>query len=198
VDWGSIWEQRKRAFIEHLHDPYSQYGMWITSAILVLFVVVYAQHMSQRRALAIAARAIGDVRVHDECARKSAREAIQRYNDHIEICNRVIEGNEGGLWKWISSAELDAMKVETQRTRDELRAAQIEVKHLRDDLEKTTAMLAEISARQKGNGQATLPFTKEAALAQYVERINQLEQQLYAERKKNQAVKGTDVDARHN
>src|SRR2546422_4225432 len=128
TDFGSIWAQRKRTFIDQLGNPYFQFGLGATVTIVVLLIAIFTQHLSHRRALEVAVHSITDIRRHHEYSREAAREAIRRYNDHIESCNRVIEASESGLWKWISSAELEAMKRKMQRLVDELTDAREEVK----------------------------------------------------------------------
>jgi hypothetical protein len=196
TDFGSIWEERKRAIIDQLASRYFQYSLGATAIIVVLLVLMFAQHVSQERALALAVRSMADIRRHDEYARQIARDAIRRYNDHIESCNRVIEASESGLWKWISSADLTAMNDKLQSMNDKLTAAQEEIKRLNVELETKAATLVEMSLRSKGapskSGDASKPVP-----TSHIDRINQLELELMDERKKNLHVKGTALDARN-
>src|SRR5207244_316674 len=105
--------------------------------------------VKHRRDVEFAAQSIADLRRHNEYAGRVACEAIRRYNDHVEFCNRVIEGNESGLWKWISGTEFDAMTRKMQQAKDELTAAQQEVTKLKAELETKTAVIAEMSIRSK-------------------------------------------------
>src|SRR5438128_1252809 len=91
TDFGSIWEQRKRDLIGQLGNRYFQYSFGATAATVLLLIVMCAQQMSHRRALKVAVQSIADVLRHDEYARQAAREAVRRYNDHMESCNRMIE-----------------------------------------------------------------------------------------------------------
>jgi hypothetical protein len=119
-----------------------------TAAAVCLLTIVWVQRISHRRALNIAVDSIADVLRHDQYSRAVAREAIRRYNDHIESCNRVIEAEQTGLWQWTSSRELAELneKVET---------AQAEIKRLEEELETKAAMIAELSLR----GNQPLPTT---------------------------------------
>src|SRR5262245_52158163 len=83
TDWGGIWDQRKQELLNHVGNPYFQYGVGATAVIVWLFIVLFVQHRSHRRALGVAVQSITDIRRHDEYARESAREAIRRYNEHI-------------------------------------------------------------------------------------------------------------------
>src|SRR5262249_51021797 len=133
-----------------LRDPYFRYSFASTLAIVVLLSTLLAQHISHRRAIELALQSIADIRRHEEYARKAAREAIRRYNDHIEKCNRMVEADESGLWKWISLAELQALNSKMRRMADELEAAREEVKNLTAELSDKSAVIAEMSLRTKG------------------------------------------------
>jgi hypothetical protein len=134
---------------------------------------------------------MADIRRHDVYARQVAREAIRRYNEHIESCNRVIEAADSGA-RWMSSAEVEAMELEAHQGRNEATALREETKRLRDEIQKQSAVIAGLPARP-GEVQASLPFTKDATVSQYVTRINELQQELLEERKKNQRRKSTPV-----
>jgi len=197
TDYGSIWEKHKQDFIAQFRNPYFRYGLGTTLAILALFVTLFAQYLSYRRALEIAVQSVADIRRHDEYARRAAREAIQRYNDHIESCNRVIEANESGLWRWVSTAELAAMKHEMQQANDELKTAREEIKRLDAELDAKSATIADMSVRQRNDTSDTAQPSRHPVPPPHVQRINQLELELNFEKKKNQRLKGTALDARN-
>jgi len=192
TDWGAIWEQHKQRFVDKIGNPYFQYGLGSTATIVWLFVVLFAQHVSHRRTQELAVQSMSDIRRHDEYARQAAREAIRRYNEHIESCNRVIEAAESDASRWISSAELEALESEVQQARSEAAALREETKRLREETQKQSAVIAEMSIRS-GGAQSTLPFAKDAPVSKYITRINELQDELLAERKKNQRQKSTPV-----
>jgi hypothetical protein len=185
TDFGSIWEQRKQAFLSQLGNRYFQYSFGATVAIIILLTGLLLQRMSHKRALDIAARSIGDVLHHDEHSRQAARQAIRRYNEHIEACNRVVERKQEGLFKSISTTES-----ELQRVRQELADTREENKALRNDLAKKAKASGSAYTEQSQPAQTEMEF----APAQYIARINSLEKQLRAEQRKNQQLKGTSVD----
>jgi alkylated DNA nucleotide flippase Atl1 len=182
-DFGAVWEERKRAFIVQLGNPYFQYSVGTTGGLVLLLTVVVAQFTSHRRALVVAAQSLADVLRHDRYSRKVAREAIHRYNEHIESCNRVIES--GGE----SQTKHDAVQS------SELLATREENKALRDDIEKRSRMIAEMSLQFKKGHPPTAQIALDFVPPDYIARINELEKQLAAEKVKNQRQKGTSVDA---
>ena len=196
TNYGEIWERYKSQLKSELRDPYFRYGFAATLAILVLPSTVFAHHVSHRRAIELALLSIADIRRHDDYARQAAREAIRRYNDHIEKCNRMVEADESGLWKWISSAELQALNSKMRRMTDELAAAREEVKNLTDEVNDKAAVIAEMSLRPKGATPKGADGSKHNVPPAHIERINQLELELNQEKKKNLRVKGTGLDVR--
>jgi hypothetical protein len=189
IDFGSIWEQRKRAFIAQLGNRYFQYSFGATAAIVLLLTVTFVQHVSHKRALELAAQSIADVLRHDEYSRQVAREAIRRYNDHIESCNRLIEARQEDFAKSVSATES-----ELQSTSEELADTRQENKDLREDLAKKSKVIAGISLPSKAAQAQPAQTETESASAQYIARINELEKQLRAEQRRNLSAKGTSVD----
>jgi hypothetical protein len=181
IDYGAIWEQRKRAILQQVGSPYFQYSLVTTTAVLLLLTVVCVQRMSYKRSLDIAALSIADVLRHDEYSRKVADEAIRRYNEHIENCNRWIEAGQDS-------------EVELQRLRRELADTQLENKSLRNQVATTEKILAGITAQ--GKAEQVPPVHQEPASepGHLAARIASLEKQLRAEQRKNQRQKGTSVD----
>src|SRR5207244_3385699 len=137
TDYGSIWEQRKQAFIGQFGNRYFQYSLGSTAAMVLLLTVTIVQRVSYKRALDVAAQSIADILRHDEYSRQAAREAIRRYNDHIETFNRVIEAKQEGLSKSTSATES-----ELQRVTQELSDTREENKALRSELAKKSRTAA--------------------------------------------------------
>src|SRR5262245_54667184 len=178
--YGAIWEERKRAFTDRIGSPCFQYGLASTTTILWLLIVLFAQHVSHRRKEEIAVNAITDVLQHDAYSREKTREAIRRYNDHIEACNRVIEAEESGASRWVSSAQQEALQSEVEQYRNEAAALREETKRLRDECEKHKATVAELSLPSRGEAQPGLPFANDTRTAELVTRINELQDELIA------------------
>ena len=185
TDFGSLWEQRKQAILSQLANRYFLYSAGSTLAVVLRFAVVLVQRVSHKRALELAAQSIADVLRHDEHSRQAAREAIRRYNEHIDACNQVVERRQDGLLKSVSAAES-----ELQRVRQELADTRGENKALRNDLAKKAAPVSPPPTPPVQPVQAELEF----APGQYIARINALEKQLRAEQRKNQQLKGTSVN----
>ena len=189
TDFGSLWEQHKRAIVSQIGNRHFQYGFATTAAVVVLLTLLCVQRVSHKRALDIAAESLADVLRHDEHSRQVAREAIRRYNEHIENCNRVIETGQDGLSK--STSETEA---ELQRVRTELADTREENKALRNELAKKQKIIAGMTPRESPEQAPPVQTEMEFAPAQFIARINALEKQLRAEQRKNQHAKGTSVN----
>jgi hypothetical protein len=181
VDYGSIWEQRKRAILHQIGNPYFQYSFAATAAVLVLLTLLYVQCVSHKRALNLAALCIADVLHHDEYSRQIADEAIRRHNEHIESCNRLIEAGQDG------EAELQGVRKELADTREENRA-------LRNELATTQKIIARMTAQGKAEQAPSPDKEKASEPGHLVARIDSLEKRLHAEQRKKQHPKGTSVD----
>jgi hypothetical protein len=189
-DYGVAWEERKRAFITQLENPYFEYGLGMTGAFVLLLTVVVAQYTSHRRALVVLAQSLTDVLRHDQYSREVAREAIRRYNEHIELCNQAIESNETA----VSTPDPEMMS-ELNRLNAALLATRNESKELRDDNAKKSRLIAELSVQLKKAKPTSTQIALDFAPSDFIARINELEMQLSAEKEKNQRQKGTPVDA---
>jgi hypothetical protein len=188
IDYGAIWDERKRAILDQIGNRYFQYSVASTAVIVVLFALLGIQHVSHNRSLDIAAQSIADAIRHDEYSRRVAREAIERYNEHINACNRAIETKPEGLSKSI----LDTAS-ELQRIRQELEDTRAENKSLRNDIAKNQKILAEIGPQEKADQRPAVQKEKEFEPGHLTARIHALEKQVRAEQRKNQHGKGTSV-----
>jgi hypothetical protein len=187
--FGSIWENRKQAFLNQLENRYFQYSFGATVAIVALLTMISLQRVSHNRALEIAVRSIADILRHDEHSRQAAREAIRRYNEHIETCNRIVEVRQNNLVKATSATE-----AELQRINQELADTRKENSALRNDLAQKSKIIAGMTPPSTAERDQPVQTEMEfASPAQYIARINELEKQLRAERRKNQQMKGTSV-----
>jgi hypothetical protein len=189
-DFGALWEEHKRALIVQLGNPYFQYGLCVTGALIVLLTIVVAQYTSHRRALVVTAQSLADVLRHDHYSRQVANEAIRRYNTHIESCNQAIESGAAA-----ASTSDAAATSELNRMSAVLMAIRNESKALRDDNEKKSRLIAELSVQLKKGKASPAQIALDFGPSDYIARINELEAQLASEKDKNKRQKGTPVDA---
>ena len=181
IDYGSLWEERKRAILHQIGNPYFQYGFAATAAVVVLLTLVCVQRVSRKRALDLAALSIADILRHDEYSRQVAEEAIRRYNDHIESCNRWIEAGRD------HEAELQRVRKELADTRDENRK-------LRNDLAEKQKIIAGMTQQEKAEQAPPVQKEGESTPGHLLAHVRSLEKQLREAQRKNQQRKGTSVN----
>ena len=197
-DYGAWMEERRQVFLnESVRNPYFNYSAGVTLALMLMSAFFAKQWIDQRRTLWITAEMMADLYNHDLYSRDVAEEAIRKYNDHIERCNRAIEagqhstamlGTEGDQDGW--RAKLTQVTEERDRYLRELDAAQKELKTNSRTLAELSLRLDNMSVKPGSNGKSASITALNAADPAVVRHINNLQEQIYAERETNKRLKG--------
>jgi hypothetical protein len=198
VDYGRWLERERQAFIEtRLKNPYFLYGLGTTIGLLLMAVVCVKLRMDHRLAMWIMAEMMADIYNQDAYSRRIAQEAIEKYNTHIERCNRVIEAVEHGEPVPGKGSEIEQLRGELACVASERDTATRERDLAREELRKKSEVLAEMSmrleasTRKSGATGGPKPVSDlRGADAKLVTHINNLQEQLYAERNNNRRLKG--------
>jgi hypothetical protein len=199
LDYGTWMEQRRQAFLEaRVRNPYFGYSLGVTFALLLVTAVSAKLWIDHRRAMWVTAEMMADVYSHDLYSRQFAREAIQKYNDHIERCNRAIEAAEHGTLAGIgATTDIEELRADLHRVTADLASKSRENDKLQDELQKKAKLVAELSMRVEGvakrggdNGRGAQVVDAGKAESNLIVHINNLQEQLYAERQKNRQLKG--------
>ncbi|MGB8769270.1 MAG: hypothetical protein WCC92_06630 [Candidatus Korobacteraceae bacterium] len=197
-DYGAWMEERRQVFLdESVRNPYFTYSLGTTIALLVLAMLYTKQWIDHRRAMWITAEMMTDLYNHDAYSRGVAREAIQTYNDHIERCNRAIEAAEHGMSIPGADADANDLKSQLQSVADQRDSYKRERDLAKRDLQEKEKLIAEMSLRVDAVAKKTDPsqvaassVDMTAADPAVVQLINNLQEQLYAERRENRRLKG--------
>jgi hypothetical protein len=197
VEYGNWIEEQRRRLIEvHLQNPYFQYSLWATIALLIATALCAKQWIDHRRAMWITAEMMADLYNQDAYSRQAAQEAINRYNQHVERCNRAIEVGDSNP-ATTRSHEIEQLRAELMRVVEERDAAIRDRDIARDDLRRKSEILADMSIRldsaaNKAGGSNMDRATSDSrsADAKLVTHINNLQEQLYAERSSNRRLRG--------
>lgn len=198
LDYGKWMEQRRRAFLDaSVRDPYFQYGACVTILLLVTVLLYGKKWIDHRRVLWITAEMMTDLYNHDAYSRRIAGDAIRKYNDHIERCNRAIESAEYGLTLPNHETEADRLRTELQHVTEERDSVRRERDLAKDDLARKERILADMSLRldtlakkSSGRGRANVVVDSKTSDQKLVQHINTLQEQLYSERHENRRLKG--------
>jgi hypothetical protein len=201
IDYGKWMEERRRVFLEAtVRNPYFPYSFWLTIWSLFVMVAYNKLRLDRRRERYLTEEMLTDLYNQDLCSRQAAREAIARYNNHVEHCNRAIEAGTGqGISG--STSENDDLMGKLKKAADDLRATTAERDRLAEELKQRSAVVTDLSLQLQalsekidgiGAGHAVGPagLPLPATNAEYMKLVNSLQQQLFAEREKNKRLKG--------
>src|SRR5579884_3409065 len=148
LDYGKWMEQHRRVFLDaSVRNPYFQYSACITILLLITVLLYGKKWTDHRRVLWITAEMMTDLYNHDAYSRQIARDAIRKYNDHIERCNRAIESAEYGLAIPGQESDADRLRTELQRVTEERDSYKRERELAKDDLAQKEPILADMSLR---------------------------------------------------
>jgi hypothetical protein len=197
LNYGSWLEQQRRAFIKaRVNNPYFLYGLCTTLGLLLMTSVCAKLWFDHRRQMWITAEMMADIYNHDAYSRRIAQEAIERYNTHIERCNRAIEAVEQSQTVSGANPEIEQLRSELMRVAGERDTATRERDTARQDLQNKSEILAEMSVRlealasKPGTSNSKQTSDLRGANPRLVTHINNLQEQLYAERNNNRKLKG--------
>src|SRR5229473_684765 len=96
-DYGTWLEKRRKAFLEAtVKEQYFWYSVSVTVGMLLMMAACTKLYLDHCRSMRVTAEMMADVYSHDLLSRQAATEAIEKYNRHIEQCNRAIEASEAG------------------------------------------------------------------------------------------------------
>jgi hypothetical protein len=198
LDYGKWMEQRRRVFLDaSVRNPFFQYSACITILLLITILLYGKKWTDHRRVLWVTAEMMADLYNHDAHSRQIAREAIQKYNDHIERCNRAIESAEHGLSMPDQDSDTDRLRTELQRVTEERDSYKRERDLAKEDLTQKERILADMSVRldalAKKSGahrNAGVVVESHGSDQKLVQHINTLQEQLYSERRENRRLKG--------
>jgi hypothetical protein len=198
-DYGAWIEERRQVFLDaSVRNSYFKYSLGTTIALLVMAMLYTKQWIDHRRAMWITAEMMTDLYNHDLYSRDVAGKAIQKYNQHIERCNRAIEAAQHGSALPAATADADQLNAQLQKTAGELNAATTDNAALQEQLTQKSNVIVELSLRADallkkngGNPASSQPIDLSGADPNLIKHINDLQEQLVVERKKNWKLKGT-------
>ena len=196
LDYGQWMEERRRAFVEATaRNPYFSYSFWLTLWSLLVMSAYAKLWIDRRRERFVTEEMMTDLYNHDLHSRAAAREAIDKYNCHVERCNRVIEAAESGRSLPGSAGTAEEVNQRIRQLEADLATTVAERDKGKEQLEHKTALIAEMSLRmdalaKKGNGNVSQEIDEHSSSPDLMAHINRLQQELYAERRKNQRLKG--------
>ena len=201
IDYGEWMEERRRVLLAaSAKNPYFPYSLGVTVWSLLVMIAYAKLRIDCRRERYLTEEMLTDLYNQDLYSRQAAKDAIAKYNNHVEHCNRAIEAGSGQTISG-GTSEIDDLKARMKKAADDLRFMTSERDQLSEELKQRSAVVTDLSLQLqalsekidgKGGahvvGQAGLPSA--ASNAEYMKLVNSLQQQLLAEREKNRHLKG--------
>ncbi|MCL5005918.1 MAG: hypothetical protein M1404_05235 [Acidobacteria bacterium] len=199
-DYGAWYRERRAALVDaSIRNQYFWYAFWATVALMFVVPWLIKSLYDSRKKERIMDDMMEKVRAHDASSRQAAHEAIKRYNNHIELCNRVIEAQQAGQPAGTTAgSQPNEAHANPERTQTELEDLKRDKARLQAEIQQRQADIPELSKRidalrdktgHNGNSQPSpnaSAITDPGALRQ----INELQQQLRYERDQNKRLKG--------
>lgn len=204
-NYGQWLEKRRQALLAaSAENLFFWYSLWMTACCVLAGFALLKHIVDSRQAEREHARIEADIRNHDLYSREKAKEAIERYNQHIEECNRAAEAAEsGGERPGRGSPAAETVNAELERVTRQLEATAQERNKLQEELRQKALVVADLSTRldslskkvsgtRGAGGGAGEPALAGASgdSARFVRHINRLQEELNAERQKNKRIKG--------
>ena len=199
INYGVWLEQRRRAFLEQAGaNPYFWFSFWTLAAICFLLLWLAKERIDRKSTEWEAASSMADLANYAEFCKRNAMEAIREHNEHVEVCNRVIEsaetgrpvtpGASGPQWK----AEMEALreKAETMEAANARLKAQLEAKEA--SLTALSARVDELARLQDGKPNGA--NSNSSPNLDLVARVNRLTAKLEALRDENKRLKRMNHD----
>ncbi len=176
LNLGEAWERRRRQWLENAGaNPYFWFSFVITATLILSWFALTWVHTDRIRERWQLSEHTADALRYAEYCKRHASDAISRYNQHVEKCNRLIEAGESGLMT-PETADLEDYRREITRLAADNDSKDLQVKRLQEELERKAQELMDISKRIEQAEQRLASRPKAADVhVKLTERINRLE-----------------------
>lgn len=145
INWGAEIDQRLANLREQsVGNPYFRLASFQLGLIVFLLMLCWVWWDKMRQIKWVAVEFLTDALNARNLAEGRAVEAIERYNRHIEMCNRVIEGQSSGIGNG-SEAGNAALTIRELQT--ELAASRANSARLQHELDQSKAEHAQMDGR---------------------------------------------------
>ena len=147
LNMGRIWEERRAAWLANAGaNRYFWYSFFATGILIFSWFALAWTYLDRVRERWQLAEYAADALRYSEYCKRTASEAIARYNAHTETCNRVIEAGESGLVT-PEGATVEGYARELSRLKTDNDSKALQVQRLRDELDQKTKLLTGLTAR---------------------------------------------------
>ncbi len=145
INWGAEIDRRLANLREQsVGNPYFRLASFQLGLIVLLLMLSWVWWDKMRQIKWVAAEFLTDALNARNLAEGRAAEAIERYNRHIEMCNRVIEGQSSGIG---GGSETGNAALTIRELQTELAASRTNCARLQHELDQSKAEHAQMDGR---------------------------------------------------
>jgi hypothetical protein len=199
-DYGAWYRERREALVDaSIRSQYFWYSLWATLGLIFVGAWLIKSLYDRRKEKRIMDDMMEEVKAHDAQSRMVAHEAIRRYNEHIELCNRAIEaqhpgqsgGTAAGSQPGQAQTDVDKLRADKERVERDNARLTAELQQRDATIPDLAQRVNDLSEKTGGNGNGEVsPDTSAITDPEAVRLINKLRQELYFERDQNKRLKG--------
>lgn len=193
INYGAWIEQRRQVFLEQAGaNRYFWFAFWEFAGICFLLLWAAKERMDRKDTEWEAAECLADLANYADYCRRHALEAIQQHNDHIEVCNRVIESAETGRPMAAGGGADSDSKADVDRLSTELAQKIADNARLAAALEQKSATVNDLAARVDEIARHQSGRTNDSGASSnmdLVARVNRLTEETQALRQENNRLK---------
>ena len=172
--WGEEIDRRLAVLAGHsIGNPYFRLCAFQMALILFLLMICWLWWDKMRQIKWVAAECLADAINAKRIADRKAFEAIGQYYRHIEMCNRVIEGQESGIapGSGVEEWQREVRDLQTQLTAERAKSAKLEAdlkerQKLQSQMERRLQQLEETVRDRQGGANAELAARLQRAEAE--------------------------------
>jgi hypothetical protein len=145
INWGTEIDRRLENLREQsVGNPYFRLASFQSGLIVILLMLCWVWWDKMRQIKWVAAECLTDALNSKTLAESRAVDAIDRHNRHIELCNRVIEGQSSGIGGTLDAGN-SALTVRELQT--ELAASRANCARLQHELDQSKVEHAQVDGR---------------------------------------------------
>ena len=145
INWGTEIDRILGNLYQHsIGNPYFRLASFQLGLIVILLILCWVWWDKMRQIKWVAAEYLTDALNAKTFAERRAVDAIDRHNRHIELCNRVIEGQSSGIGATLDAGN-SARTVRELQT--ELAASRANCARLQHELDQSKVEHAQVDGR---------------------------------------------------
>jgi hypothetical protein len=177
LNLNQIWEERRQAWLDNAANNMYFWAIYWGSLLLIISMLCNGwQYDEQRRVSWAMSQDLADALHYAAYCQLLARNAIARYNKHVEKCNRVFEARLSGMMT-PETAKLDTLKRRIDQLTADNTALQFEKASLSQELQQKTFALNSLGQRVAEAEEKFQKARNASPNAEMVERVNRLEKE---------------------